>query len=115
MNEPAPIFDVHHHHLGMNPIGLEHRKASLDKIAARHVEVMDLNGITGAALLPPPVSLNPEGLSDTREPNDEVATLHERFPERFPVGIGTVEPSYRAKGLGEIDRVLGELNLQGVM
>lgn len=114
MADTNTVFDVHHH-FGTNPLAGPVEDTSLEEKAARHIDVMELSDISGVALLAPPIYLNPEGLADTRAINDDLAVVRDQYPDYFPVAIGTVEPSYGSDALDEIDRILLDLELDGVM
>lgn len=114
MSEENPIYDVHHH-FGLGPLDDPSEELSVEEKARRHIDAMKAGNVSGAALLPPPVYLNPDGLADTAALNDDVATVRDEYPEWFPVALGTVEPSYGPRALEEIDRVMADLDLDGIM
>lgn len=106
------VFDTHHH------IGALHDtywQQPTDDIAKHHLTVMDRIGVDACAVMPTPTYTNPKGLADTRAVNDRIAMLTEDYPDSFPVGFGTVEPLYGKAGFVEIDRVVEDLELDGVM
>lgn len=106
------IFDVHHH------VGALHDaswKRTTDEKAEHHARVLERYGISGSAIMPSPTYTNPDGLEDTRAVNDEIAEMLSAYSDWFKAGFGTVEPLYGETGLGEIDRIVDELELDGVM
>jgi predicted TIM-barrel fold metal-dependent hydrolase len=106
------VFDVHHHIGALHDAYWEQPTA---KIASHHREVLDRLGIDACAVMPTPTYTNPAGLNDTRAVNDQIAALIDKCPDVFPVGFGTVEPLYGEAGFTEIDRVIEELDLDGLM
>lgn len=105
------IIDVHHH-VGSLEMDFDR---TVEEVAARHVEMMDVNGIDQCVLLAPGTYQNPNGLADTEAVNDDIHAITETAPDRFFAALGTVEPSYGREGLVEIDRMLSDLGLDGVM
>lgn len=103
-------FDAHHHVGSLSDPSFD---PPTEEKAEHHIEMMDRYGVDAGLVMPAPTYPNPNGLADTREVNDEIATIAERHPERFPVALGTVEPWYGEAALGEIDRMLEDLD--GVM
>lgn len=88
--------------------------APLEQQVDHHLSVMAEYGIDRAAAMPSHLYPNPNGLEDTRRINDRMAKLRERYADDFPVAFGTVEPSYGEAALPEIDRMMEELELDGV-
>ncbi|MFB6309626.1 MAG: amidohydrolase family protein [Salinirussus sp.] len=104
------VFDVHHHLGSLRDPTFE---ATVGETADHHVGIMDDLGIDAAGILPAPVYKNPDGLADTRQKNDSVAAVRDRYPDRFQLTFGTVEPWYGEAGLPEVDRLLESLD--GIM
>ncbi len=116
------VLDVHHHvgdaftALGgvVDPAGEmtpeEHGRVEVDARLA----IMDRDDVTQAVVIPGHGYLRPDGLADTRRVNDGIAAYRDRRPDRFPVAIGIVEPTYGARGVDEIGRVHDELGLAGI-
>jgi len=102
------VIDVHVH-LG-NSLALE-----VGGDVKRLVEIMDKNAIDKAILSPIPGYINPYGIRDTMKQNDAIAEAVNKYPQRFPCGLGSVEPRYGERGLDEVDRIAKELKLRGLM
>ncbi len=102
------IIDVHAH------IGVS---ASLQVAGgARDVmRIMDENGIDQSVVLPIPGYQDPDGIKDTMMQNDHIAQAVKEFPDRFPRGLGAVEPRHGERALPEVDRIMGELGLSGLV
>lgn len=109
------IIDVHHHWGNSPETGVDGSIDSFDQRVEMHMEYMEINGISKAVLMPTPNYDNPNGTQDTREINREIAKIREQYPEQFPAALGTVEPSYAHDGLTEIDYLMSDLGLDGVM
>lgn len=105
------VFDVHHHFGSHSDVDFT---GTADEWVTAHIDAMDRRGVTQAALMPSPRYANPDGLADTREMNDRIAYVLEEYPDRFPVGFGTVELRYGERGLDEVDRIVGDLGLDGL-
>jgi predicted TIM-barrel fold metal-dependent hydrolase len=97
------VFDIHGH------------TAHQSQLAAR-LAAMDRAGITASALMVDFDYEWPNGVADTRRVNDQVAAWRDLYPTRLPVALGTVEPFHGPRAcLDEIDRLAGELRLDGVI
>jgi predicted TIM-barrel fold metal-dependent hydrolase len=118
------ILDAHHHYGDLTewggtlptamPLGdvtrEEYHAIELDtRLAA-----MDEQRVHQAVIIGSHSYLRPNGLADTRRVNDGVAAYCRHLPDRFPAGIGIVEPLYGEAGLPEIERVRFELGLVGI-
>ena len=70
-----------------------------------------------AAIAMPSLSYSrPRGFSDTAAINDSIARYRDRHSARFPVGIGTVQPTDPTEmSAAEIARMANELKLDGVV
>ncbi len=106
------IFDIHQH--------IPSAKIARDKAAAvsdyeARVRFMDANGIGRAALMPDFYYVMPNGIDDTRRINDQLAEYRARHSDRFPVAIGTVEPRHGEKSLDEIERIVKDLRMSGIV
>lgn len=119
MTPAYDIFDSHQHvggvfgvHAGDGAIGAT--PADLEPDRELRTAIMETHGVRQALLMPAHSYLKPEGLADTRRVNDRLAAYRDLDPARFPVVAGTVEPRHGVQGLAEIDRMAGELRLQGV-
>lgn len=104
------IFDVHRH---LGYLG-ETEEEPIDEQIDKHLNVMDNLGVDRALIMPSHAYPNPNGLADTRELNNRIAATRDEHTDKFPVALGTVEPMYGEPGLKEIDRMMTELNLDGV-
>lgn len=102
------IVDVHAH-LGTSST-LEVGGSEDDLLRA-----MENNGIAQAIISPIPGYETPDGIRDTMVQNDNIAKTIERRADRFPRGLGVVEPRHGKKALPEIDRIMGDLGLAGIM
>lgn len=58
---------------------------------------------------------DPDGILDVVRQNNNVAELMKKFPEKFPMGLGIIEPRHGKRSLDEVDRVFSELKLNGIM
>jgi hypothetical protein len=118
-----PIFDLHQH-VGALAIldepGAEESEQVDEEVIAddcrRRVAALDQHGFSAAAVMPSLQYLRPDGIVDTRAINEMIAGYRELRPDRFPVSFGTVEPLHGVgRSVAEIDRIGGELNLDGVV
>lgn len=71
-------------------------------------------GVDQAVIIAEHGYLRPHGIRDTREMNDCIANYCHTAPEKFPWGIGVVEPLYGDVGLAELERCRSELGLSGI-
>jgi predicted TIM-barrel fold metal-dependent hydrolase len=112
---PFEIADAHQHvgdlseALGAWP-GAPHTPEQ--ERAARAAAMQSL-GIGWAAIQPAHSYLKPDGIRDTRRVNDGIAAYRKADPRRFPIALGTVEPSHGERSLAEIERGAHELGLDG--
>lgn len=109
------VIDVHAH-LGKS---VSIRKAEVGGVVETTPEhlirLMDLAKIDMAIISPIPGYPCPRGQKDTMEHNNLIAKTIEKYPERFPCGLGTVEPRDGEACLDEVDRIFKELGLKGLM
>jgi predicted TIM-barrel fold metal-dependent hydrolase len=70
--------------------------------------------VNQAVVIPTHGYLRPEGLTDTRRLNDEIAKYRDDSSGRFPAAVGIVEPLYGEAGLEELRRCKEELGLCGI-
>src|SRR5689334_17976412 len=108
------IFDVHHH---LTPAhgGQRHQDAGrIQKDYESRIAMMGENKIDFAAILASPGYEHPDGIKDTMEVNNTIASYQKLDPKRFPVAIGIVEPLHGKAALGELERIKHELHLDGV-
>lgn len=102
------IYDVHAH------VGISSELAVAGS-AADLVTIMDRNHIEKSIISPIPGYEDPQGVADSVEQNDNVAKALAQYPDRLVRGLGVVEPRHGKAALGEVDRVMGELGLSGLM
>lgn len=76
---------------------------------------MDANGISQAVISPIPGYEDPRGVADSRDQNDNIAAAMRKHPDRFPRGLGVIEPRHGAAALPEVDRIIDELGFSGLM
>lgn len=113
------VFDVHQH-FGLVQIAqgpaIAEAEWDLDQDYQQRIAVMDRFGIAKCAISPTLQYERPKGQADTRRFNDLAAEYRRRYKDRFPVALGTVEPLHGEKeGLVELERMAGELKLDGVV
>jgi uncharacterized protein len=104
----ARLIDVHVH-VTSDP-GLE-PPATPDHV----LRLMDRNGIESAIVSPIATYPTPLGVLSSVAQNNQIAELVRRRSDRFPRGLGVIEPRHGMAALPEVDRVLGELGLSGLM
>jgi predicted TIM-barrel fold metal-dependent hydrolase len=115
------IFDCHHHVGDVSAFLGEHDPtasgdgggAAGSEVEAR-LAIMDAAGVAQAAVIPGHGYERPNGITDTRRVNDDIAAYRRANPDRFPVAIGIVESQHGEQSLAELDRVKRELDLNGV-
>lgn len=98
------IIDVHVH------IGLEEYQGPQQVL-----RLMDADGIGQAVISPAPDHEDPDGVESSKKMNNLIADALRRWPDRFIAGFGLVEPRHGSACLGEVDRILGDLGLCGLM
>ncbi|HLF77121.1 MAG TPA: amidohydrolase family protein [Dehalococcoidia bacterium] len=112
---PYRIFDLHQHvqeTIRPQPEG----GYDIEEDLRYRLQIMDKHGIRTGALLASLLYERPEGIKDTRRMNDFVAWYRDNHRDRFPVGIGTVDPLQgEAAGVAELERMATELRLQGAV
>jgi predicted TIM-barrel fold metal-dependent hydrolase len=109
------IVDAHQHVGGMAGIsGLDMAGSDLKSEAETRIAAMDMLGIDWAVIQPTQMYLRPEGITDTRRINDELATLHRLAPKRFRIALGTIDPLHADAGLVEAERCIRHLGLHGL-
>ncbi|HTV71467.1 MAG TPA: amidohydrolase family protein, partial [Rhizobiaceae bacterium] len=75
---------------------------------------MDVSGIDQAIISVAAGGIQAEGLADTRRANDIIASAVRDHPERFPVGLASIEVRHGEAGIGEVQRAL-EAGLKGLV
>ncbi len=83
-----------------------------------HVEdtlrAMERNGIAKGIISPILTYPLPQGISSSREQNDNIAACLRKYPDRFVAGLGAVDPRNGPKAAEEVHRCFGELGLAGL-
>jgi predicted TIM-barrel fold metal-dependent hydrolase len=103
--EKPPTFDVHQHLTVADEADFVQRRAELDRF-----------GLTAALVMPSLQYSRPRGFADTRAVNDGIARYRDRYRERFPLALGTVQPTDPTEmSVGEVVRIARELKLDGVV
>jgi predicted TIM-barrel fold metal-dependent hydrolase len=75
---------------------------------------MDEAGIDQAIISVAAGGIQAEGLADTRRANDVIAAAVKGHPERFPMGLASVEVRHGEAAIGEVRRA-HEIGLQGLV
>lgn len=112
------IFDIHHHVGALDTGGKskDSRVWKSEEDYAQRLQIMDKFGVWAAAVMPSSQYLRPNGIPDTCALNDLVADYRDRYHDRFPVALGTVEPLCGEEaGVKEIRRIVEKLHLNGVV
>lgn len=109
-------FDVHQH-FGAIDLGVGSRGGwDVEVDYQQRVAMMDRFGVGRGAIMPSLQYERPNGQADTQRVNNLMAQYKKNHPDRFPVAFGVVEPLHGEKlGLLELDRIGGELKLDGVV
>ncbi|MDE1994340.1 MAG: amidohydrolase family protein [Rhizobiaceae bacterium] len=76
---------------------------------------MDKAGIAQAIISVAAGGLQAEGLADTRRANDVIAGAVREHPDRFPIGLASIEVRHGEAGHAEVRRAMGELGLSGLV
>jgi predicted TIM-barrel fold metal-dependent hydrolase len=109
------IFDIHHH-VGALDTGGGGPIWKVEGDYTQRVQIMDKFGVRAAAVMPSSQYLRPNGIPDTCALNDLVADYRNRYRDRFPVALGTVEPLHGEEaGVQEIRRLIEKLHMNGVV
>jgi uncharacterized protein len=75
---------------------------------------MDQAGIDQAIISVAAGGIQAEGLADTRRANDVIADSVKKHPERFPIGLASIEVRHGEAGISEVRRAL-EIGLKGLV
>lgn len=114
MTDKPLVIDVHAH-LGRS---MSIRKAEIGGVVETTAEdlinTMKDAEVDKAIICPIPGHPRPKGLQDTMVQNNLVAEAVKNYPNKFPCGLGTLEPRDGPACLDEADRVMGELGLRGL-
>jgi predicted TIM-barrel fold metal-dependent hydrolase len=76
---------------------------------------MEVAGIGQAIISVAAGGLQAEGLADTRRANDVIANAVREHPDRFPIGLASIEVRHGEAGLAEVRRVMTEIGLSGLV
>lgn len=112
-------FDLHQHVLP--PVDANYSEnASIDSHVdtdyKARVKIMDDNGMGQSVIMAGTLhNRKTEGIENTKKLNDLVAAYVAKHSDRFPVGVGTVEPTHGEASLRELERIARELKLRGVV
>ncbi|MBV9579066.1 MAG: amidohydrolase family protein [Chloroflexi bacterium] len=107
------IFDAHAH---LQPASFYVDDARLEADATFRKELFARCGISAGIVMASNVYERPDGIADTRRQNDVAAAFRDRYPDTFPVAMGTVEPNYGVEVcLAEINRMHSTLGIKGVV
>jgi predicted TIM-barrel fold metal-dependent hydrolase len=101
------VIDVHAHIGRTIATGKAHTYAE-------YIETMRASGIRCAILSPMAGGRQADGVRDTMRENDAIAEAVNAHPDRFPIGLATVEVRHEEKALEELKRAFGELGLRGL-
>lgn len=105
-----PYFDVHCH------IGLTVSRAPvIGQSVGRCLARMASADVIGA--IPCPTAGGPQarGVLDTRAQHETIAAACERYPDRFPIGLGIAEVRHEQAGVDELARAMQADGLVGFM
>ena len=103
-----PYFDVHCH-IGMTVSRAPVVGQSVGRCLAR----MASADVIGAIPCPTAGSPQANGVLDTRSQNEVIANACQKYPERFPIGLGIVEVRHEQAGVDELDRAMCNDGLVG--
>lgn len=104
------VIDVHAH----VRIDADSHHTTLDQ-AADTLRKMDRNGIAAAVLSPHPAYETPRGTRSTRAQNTALRDVMDRWPDRFPWGLGVAEPRHGDPAADETRTAVGDLGLSGLV
>jgi predicted TIM-barrel fold metal-dependent hydrolase len=112
------LFDVHSH-VGQTALSHAINFAGVGDIDPAlelrlRLEAMDDAAIAQAVVMPGHSYDRTDGIAATRRENDRIAAYRDANPDRFPVGVGLVEPLDISGGPGELRRIHDELGFKGV-
>lgn len=104
---PSNVIDVHAH------IG---RTVAMDvtQTFQTYMRTMDSSRISQAILSPMAGGRQADGIRDTMAENDAIAQALRTEPDRFPIGLASVEIRHEEKALEELRRCFDTLGLHGV-
>ena len=76
---------------------------------------MDAAGVGQAIISVAAGGLQAEGVADTRRANDAIAHAVQAWPDRFPIGLASVEVRHGAAAHDEVRRAITGLGLSGLV
>lgn len=116
---PDQPFDIHQHvnaSIDDNYAESGSADSTIEKDYSVRAKIMDANGIPQSVMMPGTRRYRKaEGIVSTRKLNDLVAAYVAKHSDRFPIGIGTVEPTHGDLSLRELERIARELKFRGVV
>ena len=77
------------------------------------LETMRVANIEQAILSPVAGGRQADGVLDSMRENDAIAAALHAQPERFPIGLASVEVRHEERALAELERAFDELGLRG--
>lgn len=108
------MIDVHAHvgeTVGVGVFLPEHLRVTPEDL----IKNMDHNG-TDMAIVSPLVGYpSPKGIKDTQRQNDRVADAVSKYLDRFPFGLGIVNPYEVDEAVEETHRIMKDLGLRGLL
>ncbi len=112
-------FDIHQHvnaAIDDNYAEIGTADSTIEKDYSVRARILDDNGIEQSVLMPGTRRYRKtEGIVNVRKLNDLVAAYVAKHSDRFPVGIGTVEPTHGDASLKELERIAKDLKFRGVV
>lgn len=106
----AHIIDVHAH------VRIDAESDHETQVQVEHtLRKMDLNGIDAVVLSPHPSYETPLGTQSTRHQNTSVRSILDRWPDRFPWGLGVAEPRHGDRAAAEATIAVQDLGLSGLI
>jgi predicted TIM-barrel fold metal-dependent hydrolase len=116
---PDQPFDIHQHVVAPiddNYSEFESAASMISKDYSVRVKLMDANGIGQSVMMPGTRRYRKsQGIESTKKLNDLVADYVAKHSDRFPIGIGTVEPTHGDDSLKELERIAKQLKFRGVV
>ena len=114
MTKKIFTIDVHTHLGPSLVLARSEIERGIKGTPAEVLKTMEKNAMDMAVVMPHPGYPRPDGIKDTMRINDLVAEAVKDYPEKFPCGLGTVEPLSGDKCLEEVDRIFKSLKLKGL-
>ena len=79
------------------------------------LRAMDAAGIAQSIISVAAGGLQADGLADTMRANDAIAAAVRARPDRFPIGLASIEVRHGEAGHAEVGRALDDLGLKGLV